>query len=304
MAMAVPVLVPMSVVAVLSRTSHAFVRLRAGSRACFSISRRGVGVGVGTGFCHPVNSSSSSLTASLSLKKKEKNNETNCVQSLGLFRRTLNKNQTGLLCQPRNTRNQSTSSTSSSSSTSASSVHKPSHPNLIRVVHSPHAYASWAESLVNLPAGAHFASFEDARPVTLRRYSTVQVGFGPAVSADGSSSSSSSSDVHAEHIELNSDLRFANHSCNPSLVFDTAKMEARVVDDRPLRVGDELTFFYPSTEWEMDRPFECHCCGGRVAGERVCKGWIAGAKGLSETALEGYWINGHIRKMVEKRGRK
>ena len=86
-------------------------------------------------------------------------------------------------------------------------------------------------------------------------------------------------------------------------------MEARVVDDRPLRVGDELTFFYPSTEWEMDRPFRCRC----GAGEGKCLGWIDGAKvlasrgrmdrdgmGRRKNVLEGYWLNGHVREMLEK----
>ena len=232
-------------------------------------------------------------------------------------------------CRARNTREQSTtSSPSSSSSSSSASTHKPSHPGLIRVVHSPHAYASWAESLVNLPAGAHFASFEDARPVRQQRYSTVQVGTGST--GDGSAVdvfNDIRNSANAKHIELNSDLRFANHSCDPSLVFDTARMEARVVDERALRVGDELTFFYPSTEWEMDRPFECQCRQSRnrstgldvdpdegkgkdkdmsidKPGSRKCKGWIAGAKALSASNLKGYWVNEHIREMLEQRERR
>ena len=28
---------------------------------------------------------------------------------------------------------------------------------------------------------------------------------------------------------------------------------------RPISEGDELTFFYPSTEWAMAEPFECGC---------------------------------------------
>ena len=33
-----------------------------------------------------------------------------------------------------------------------------------------------------------------------------------------------------------------------------------------VRLGDELTFFYPSTEWKMVQPFDCfykseHCLG-------------------------------------------
>ena len=198
-------------------------------------------------------------------------------------------------------------------------AHKsPSHPNLIRVVHSPEAYSSWAESLVDLPAGAHFASFEGATYTAERRYSTVQVdaeeedGFlwepissSNPVSISSSSSSSSSipdpsldSHVHrAKHIELNSDLLYANHSCTPSLIFDTARMEARVVDDRPLRKGDRLTFFYPSTEWRMDRPFRCEC----GAGEGKCKGWISGAAEMEEPVLREYWLSEHVERLLRER---
>lgn len=67
------------------------------------------------------------------------------------------------------------------------------------------------------------------------------------------------------------------------------------VGDRDLKEGDELTFFYPSTEWEMDQPFECAC------GEEGCRGRIEGAGKMGEKGLEGYWLNGHVREMLEER---
>ena len=247
----------------------------------------------------------------------------------------------------------STASSRLSDEITTTTARKASHPHLIRVVHSAEAYASRAESLVDLPAGAHFASFADtATPASTQTYATVQVRVlsGPidtkTSSASSRSSSSSSSpssssvssssnpsqshlqeeekQQHHQHINLNSDLLYANHSCTPSLVFDTGRMEARVVADRPLRVGDELTFFYPSTEWEMDRPFRCRC----GAGEGTCLGWIDGAKVLarrvepglgsevggsgsgSENAkeekrkkrsvLERYWLNEHVKQMLRR----
>lgn len=99
------------------------------------------------------------------------------------------------------------------------------------------------------------------------------------------------------HIELNSDLVYCNHSCNPSLNFDMGKMEVRVVDDRDLKVGDQLTFFYPSSEWDMDQPFQCNC----GAGEGVCKGVIDGAKKMDRKDLEGYWLNDHIKELLQER---
>ena len=147
----------------------------------------------------------------------------------------------------------------------------PSHPHLIKVIHSPEPFASGNISLVGLPAGAHFVSIKNAVPAE-RHYTTVQV----------------SKDTH---VALNSDLVYCNHSCAPTLVFDMSKMEVRVVDDRALSVGDPLTFFYPSTEWEMDQPFECHC---DAAGAPPCQGTIRGAKYLSEEDIKGYWLNEHI----------
>ncbi|KAJ5441825.1 hypothetical protein N7491_004231 [Penicillium cf. griseofulvum] len=99
------------------------------------------------------------------------------------------------------------------------------------------------------------------------------------------------------HIELNSDLVYCNHSCAPSLVFDMTRMEVRVVDDRPLKTGDALTFFYPSTEWDMDQAFQCTC----GAGDGVCRGYISGAKNMSTNQLNGYWLNDHISELLNEK---
>ncbi|KAL1962356.1 hypothetical protein VTN77DRAFT_9769 [Rasamsonia byssochlamydoides] len=155
----------------------------------------------------------------------------------------------------------------------------PSHPTLIQVIHGSKPFSSSAVSLVDLPAGAVLTRLDThATPAPQPKYTTLQTG-------------------RNTHIELNSDLVYCNHSCRPSVVFDTRRMEVRVVDDRPLRKGDAITFFYPSTEWEMDQPFECGC----QAGEGVCKGLISGAKTMSREQLEGYWLNEHIVELLEER---
>lgn len=98
------------------------------------------------------------------------------------------------------------------------------------------------------------------------------------------------------HIELNCDLVYINHSCKPSLVFDMQRWEVRVSDDgEGLKEGDELTFFYPSTEWSMAQPFECLCKTGECAGE------IKGAKDMSREVLGRYWLNKHIEEMLAER---
>lgn len=62
-----------------------------------------------------------------------------------------------------------------------------------------------------------------------------------------------------------------------------------------LKKNDELTFFYPSTEWEMAQGFTCFC------GTDSCKGYISGAKTMSEEQLEGMWLNTHIRRLIAER---
>lgn len=148
-------------------------------------------------------------------------------------------------------------------------------PSLLRVNHSPAAFSSSASSLTTLPPGALFTKITTATP-SKKAYTSVQTS-------------------RTTHIELNSDLVYCNHSCEPTLVFDMGRMEVRVVDDRPLGVGDPLTFFYPSSEWEMEQGFSCVCGSGK------CKGRIEGARGMSREELEGYWLNGHIVEMVEER---
>jgi hypothetical protein len=95
------------------------------------------------------------------------------------------------------------------------------------------------------------------------------------------------------HIDDLGDLCYLNHSCAPSVLVDTDRMA--VIAARDLRPGDELAFFYPSTEWEMTRPFPCLC------GAAGCLGTISGAKDASVDALERNFLNRHIREMLAER---
>lgn len=93
-----------------------------------------------------------------------------------------------------------------------------------------------------------------------------------------------------DHFELNSDLLFGeppfhgaearpnpritvNHSCTPNVAFDLShprtsegvensqyptEWNLRTLS-RPIAKGETLTFFYPSTEWDMGAPFTCAC---------------------------------------------
>lgn len=101
-----------------------------------------------------------------------------------------------------------------------------------------------------------------------KAYSTVQVGPG-----------------QEDHIELNSSLLYTNHSCRPNVAFQvltpgepTNENDWKVVALREIRKGETLSFFYPSTEWEMDRPFDCRC------GEKV-RSEVLFSPGREETML-------------------
>ena len=75
-----------------------------------------------------------------------------------------------------------------------------------------------------------------------------------------------------------------------------SRMEVRVVDDGPIKKGGLMTFFYPSTEWDMSQPFDCNC------GSEKCLGKINGAKNMKRDDLKRYWLNPHIEEMLKEEG--
>jgi hypothetical protein len=91
------------------------------------------------------------------------------------------------------------------------------------------------------------------------------------------------------HVEVDK-LASMNHSCNPSTILDTTRM--LVFAARDLAAGDELTFFYPSTEWEMSAPFICLC------GSPNCIHVVAGTRFLPLSTLENHFLNRHIRELM------
>ena len=92
-----------------------------------------------------------------------------------------------------------------------------------------------------------------------------------------------------QHVEVK-ELASMNHSCNPSTILDTTRM--LVFAARDLNPGDKLTFFYPSTEWEMSSPFICLC------GAPNCIHVVAGARFLPLSTLETHFLNHHIRELM------
>jgi len=85
-------------------------------------------------------------------------------------------------------------------------------------------------------------------------------------------------------------LAALNHSCDPNVILETEKLLMYACKD--IEKGDELSFFYPSTEWEMDAPFICLC------GASNCIHVVAGARFLPLSVLEHHYLNKHIREMT------
>ena len=85
-------------------------------------------------------------------------------------------------------------------------------------------------------------------------------------------------------------LSALNHSCDPNVILDTERL--LMVACRDIEKGEELSFFYPATEWEMDAPFICLC------GASNCIHVVAGARFLSLSTLESHYLNKHIREMM------
>jgi SET domain len=90
-------------------------------------------------------------------------------------------------------------------------------------------------------------------------------------------------------------LAFMNHSCRPSAIVVTCELAVRAWT--ALKVGEEVTFFYPSTEWKMVRPFDCLC------GAPDCIRHVAGAEDLPVDLLARYHVNFHIRKLASRSAR-
>jgi hypothetical protein len=85
-------------------------------------------------------------------------------------------------------------------------------------------------------------------------------------------------------------LAALNHSCDPNVILDTEKLV--MIARRDIEKGEELSFFYPSTEWEMNAPFICLC------GSPSCIHVVAGARFLPLSTLENHYLNPHIREMM------
>ena len=90
------------------------------------------------------------------------------------------------------------------------------------------------------------------RPTATRGRLTLQVAPGLHLAPDGAA------------------WALTNHACRPSCRVDFARWT--LVTARPLAAGEELTWDYLTTEWELAAPFVCRCgtegCRGEIRGFR------------------------------------
>jgi len=101
----------------------------------------------------------------------------------------------------------------------------------------------------------------------------------------------------AKHVTMQPEfLQYINHSCAPNVFFDTTAMQ--VVALKHIEEGEEMTFFYPSSEWEMKQPFQCYC------GSPACLGEIKGSAYIAKNVLKQYRLTDFIQQQVAKRSAK
>ena len=99
---------------------------------------------------------------------------------------------------------------------------------------------------------------------------------------------------HDRHIMLDPEwLQYINHSCEPNVVFDTTKK--KVIAVRPIEKGEAIVFFYPSTEWSMDRAFDCLCNSDN------CLETIQGAAHLPLDILTNYQLSDYIQQKLDSK---
>ena len=81
--------------------------------------------------------------------------------------------------------------------------------------------------------------------------------------------------------------RYMNHHCEPNTVI----RHRDVFAIRAIAVGEDVTFDYNTTEYDMASPFDCHC------GSPVCVGVVRGARHLTadQRARIERWLPAYLR---------
>lgn len=95
--------------------------------------------------------------------------------------------------------------------------------------------------------------------------------------------------------------QFINHSCAPScrVEFGAGPGLVRLVARGPLAPGQEVTFDYLTTEWDLATPFPCSC------GAPSCVGLVRGARYLNDARLAALApeLAPHVQTLLRSAGR-
>ncbi|WVW86079.1 hypothetical protein I302_108118 [Kwoniella bestiolae CBS 10118] len=172
------------------------------------------------------------------------------------------------------------------SNTHGGKTYRPTHPELFKVEFTPslgneEEYSSRLVAVRDFEPNERITKLTNISLAPEKAYSSVQFGSG-----------------QRDHLELNSDLLFMNHSCSPTAEIHLIpnhpdQWEVRTTS-KGLKKGEGITFFYPSTEWDMAQGFECAC------GSENCLGQIRGAKYIPLAELESRsYVNEHIRRLKD-----
>jgi hypothetical protein len=98
----------------------------------------------------------------------------------------------------------------------------------------------------------------------------------------------------AKHLNTQSHIGvLLSHSCAPNTRFCGRQLGIFAI--APIETGEELTFNYLSTEWDMAAPFDCRC------GSKLCQGTISGFRYLSpadQRTLEPHALP-YLKKRIE-----
>lgn len=91
-------------------------------------------------------------------------------------------------------------------------------------------------------------------------------------------------------------LKFTNHKCDPNIRFSVNLESVQVFAAKNLSLGEELTFNYLTTEYDMHEKFDCNC------DSKICYKVIGGFKHLSsEAKLDLYpKLTPYLRTMYEE----
>ena len=95
--------------------------------------------------------------------------------------------------------------------------------------------------------------------------------------------------------------KFINHSCAPNcrVEFGPGPGWARLVARAPLSPGQEVSFDYLTTEWDLNNPFPCACAAPG------CVGLVRGARHLDDARLAALApdLAPHIQALLRSAGR-